>query len=792
MKINIIETQNDIISFLSERAEKQYTTTQITGYLGLKKENRNDIQLVLNQLVLSGLVEKKSKRYSIVDKQITSLTKPKKNIIKNKDTFVGKPNNNNKTKIGKFDATSLAKNLSYSFVNFEDGNDVYVSAEDTLNAYHGDMVEVEITSFRDHKRYGYIKRVVTRNKEKFIGIIEIVRNKKYFRSDNLKIHTLFEVYDKNPTSIIDGLWDNFTCPKVSVKIVNWGLRQKHKLPLCTIEEILGESGNPEVEILSVIKEFDLPLEFPPQVVHEANLFNEDLSEIEITRRKDFRSLYTITIDPFSAKDFDDAISIEVNNNGDFHLYVHIADVAHYIKLGSALFNEAKARGNSYYFPKKVIPMLPERLSNKLCSLRPAENKYTITVMSVFDKEGSLKKQSIFESVIRSDVRLAYEEVDEYFEGKNTDISLQLSKTLDIMRMLSQYLSNEKTQRGYLRFDLPEIELVYDDDGYVQDIVRTQNTESHTLIENFMLVANEYVAKFLTEKANTTLYRIHEEPEEKDLNHITDILRAHEIYFHKEKDLNKTWQNVLGCLPDEKYHKVFDRLILRSMKKAKYSINHNQHFGLGLQTYTHFTSPIRRLCDLVVHIQLKECYFKHISSINDHPLNEEMPSHNTISLTPESLFDYAGIASEKEIIADEAERLMDSKIITSYMKNFIGKTYKAIINGISQNNIFIELNDVPVRGVIKLNQLNDDYYTYDDKKFQIRGKRRGRVFKLCDELNVILVGVADDLVFDVLDKKKKTTPKRDKNTERKKENWGDPTERKKLINERKKKKNKGWR
>ena len=277
-----------------------------------------------------------------------------------------------------------------------------------------------------------------------------------------------------------------------------------------------------------------------------------------------------------------------------------------------------------------------------------------------------------------------------------------------------------------------------------------------------------------------------------MKNITEMLRVYKISFEIDKDLNKTWQNVLNSLPDERYHRVFDRLVLRSMKKAKYSTLHKVHFGLGLQTYTHFTSPIRRFCDLIVHMQLKQIIFttsrksyaekgfNHIDQ-NEKEAQAESLRYKSVTkaiLDPTLLFDYAGIATEKEAIADDAERLMETKVITSFMKNNIGKTYSAIINGISPSNIFIELDDLPVKGVIKLNQLNDDFYTFDERAFQIKGKRRGRVFKLCDSLNVILVGVADELVFDVINKSNKTEKNRNK-----KENWGNLEERKKLIKER---------
>jgi len=627
------------------------------------------------------------------------------------------------TLTGRFDASSLAKNYSFAFVIIDDeyDNDVYVSAEDTLNAYHGDTVEVELTSAHAGKRNGKIIKIVQRNKHKFIGTLERVHKKTYFRCDNLKIHTLFDVSDDQGTP---------KNHKVQVEVINWGIRQKNRLPICKVTEILGICGEPEVEVLSVIRDFDLPLEFPEDVIEAANQFSPVLSPQEIARRKDLRDLYTITIDPISARDFDDAISLIQQPNGDKHLYVHIADVSHYVLLNGVIYNEAVKRGNSYYFPKKVIPMLPEILSNNLCSLRPREDKYTMTCLTIFAKSGVIKHQEVFESAICSDIRLSYEEVDEYFEGKATAFSVELKEVIDIMRELSTTLSLSRCQRGYLRFDMPEVNYIYDDEGYIKEIVRTQETESHILIENFMLIANEYVSKYLTHQARATMFRIHEDPDPSDFNKIADMFRAYDIPFAKSDNINKTWQLLLDCLPDERHHRVFDRMILRSMKKAKYSVVNKGHFGLGLQTYTHFTSPIRRLCDLLVHIELKSVLAGRHSP-----------------LSPEMLFSLAKVSNDKELIADESERVMERKVIASFMKGRIGDTFQAIITSMNNSTIFVELDDIPVKGVIKLKSLND-YYVFDERNYTVKGRRKGRTFRLCDAIKVIVIGVTDDVYFDI--------------------------------------------
>ena len=734
-----------IIKFLQERSDKTYTMVQIASFLGLKKEDRIGLQFELNKLHAEGIINKIAKRYTYQN-NIESSQIVNKNKIKTPEQIDFEENYQTPFKsslfIGKFDATPFAKNYSFAFVLNEEGKDIYISSEDTLNAYHGDLVEVEITRKRNDKLYGQIKKVIQRNKERFVGVVEFVRRKAYFRSDNLKINRLFEVnladqlHRKNDVNHREPFENSIHVQeeylknqKVLVEVINWGGGNNNKLPVCKILDLLGISGNPETEFLSVVKEFDLPLEFSDEVLAETQNFSHTLDPLEIQNRKDFRQLYTITIDPHSAKDYDDAISLVYNEHQELLLYVHIADVGHYVLPGSTIYQEAVKRGNSYYFPKKVIPMLPEVLSNKLCSLRPDEDKYTITVLTVFDHDYRIIKQDVFESVIRSNIRLSYEEVDIYFAEKRNIFPPELSKVLDNMRELSSHLSSLKNLRGYLMFDFPEVEYVYDDEGYITELNRSLETESHVMIENFMLIANEFVSKLLACKAKKTLYRIHEQPEEKDLQRIKDLLKIYHINYVYHNHPNIIWQNMLMALPNHDYHRVFDRLILRSMKKAKYSTKPISHFGLAIKTYTHFTSPIRRLCDLIIHLQLKH-----------HLFNKKICDFTAL------LDEYSIIATEKELLADEAERYMENKMLSNFMKNYIGTTFSAIICNLSNNSILIELDELPIRGVVKLHQIKDDYYVFDEKKYQIRGKSKGRIFQLCDQISVILESISEELLF----------------------------------------------
>ncbi len=722
--------KESILSFFKKNNRTFYTANQVRSAIGVTKDNMDTVQAILNELSAQLIIEKQAKKYIMNSEYLNRENKKKAQPLEEPISIPEKiKTSDNPFVTGTFDASPLAKNLSFAFVIMENEDDILVSSEDTLNAYHGDIVEVEVMKRGGNKRSGIIRKVIQRKKTKFVGTVANVHQKGIFTCDSFKIHTTFNITNYQ---------QEYFGKKVVIEIDNWGNKLMNQLPQGHVSEVLGDSGVPEVELLAVIKDFDLPLEFPENVIKEALLIDEKISQEEIDRRSDYRNLFTITIDPISAKDFDDAISLEELNDGKIRLYVHIADVAHYLRFDSALFAEALERGNSYYFPKKVLPMLPEILSNKICSLRPDEEKLTLTVITDFDASGLINHQEVRESVINSNARLTYEEVDLLFEGKEHPLNEDVVKMLNSMKKLSKVLSRKRHQLGYLRFDLPEVEYVFDDDGYLVDLKRSRETDSHTLIENFMLIANEYVAEKLTKIAPATMYRIHEEPDEADLMKVKDILKFHKIDFKIEKDINKTWQNVLESLPTEEYHRVFDRIILRSMKKAKYSTAHIAHFGLGIDTYTHFTSPIRRLCDLIVHAQLKK-----------HLFNKSVGEVHGKDLSPASIFNYAGIATQKEVVADESERAMEQKIMLSFMKKKVGESYKGIIISLTNSGIIIELDQLPVRGVVKYASLTDDYYELYDRIKVLKGRRKGKIYKLADQVEVQISMVSDDIYFNIL-------------------------------------------
>jgi ribonuclease R len=551
---------------LEDTPHNKYKIKELAQAIGIRKHKYKDLIDTLFGLGKNGEINQKNRKY------YANKTKSSQHST------------------GVFDATTLARNKSFAFVKAEP-EDIFISSEDTMNTYHNDTVEVEVGYQRNGKKYGIITKVVKRANKKIIGTFQEYHGKNYIIPDNSRIHTNFTVNDSSTAR---------TGEKVVLEVTNWGSREYVKLPAGNVIDVLGITGNPDVEVLSVIMQYDLPLEFPQNVLNELDDLSDEISDAVISKRKDLRNLLTFTIDPASAKDFDDAISLVKNENG-YLLYVHIADVAHYIDTRSELFKEAAKRGNSYYFPKRVIPMLPEKISNKICSLRPFEDKLTLTVQTKFNTDFKVLSQSVYESVICSNARFSYEEIDEFFDKKK-EIEPEIAETLKNMQKLSVSLTKNRVKCGYLRLNIPETIFVFDDEGHVIDLERSMETDSHKMIENFMLVANEYIAKELSK--GKTIYRIHEKPDEERLIKLKEEITSYNIKMEMHQNLNIVLQNLLNSLPDENFHRVFDRKILRSMKKAKYSVENLGHFGLAMRYYTHFTSPIRRISDLIIHHQIK--------------------------------------------------------------------------------------------------------------------------------------------------------------------------------------------
>ncbi len=712
MKYNKIDEK--ILAILAKKYPKGFTYSDIVSQTGSTKKIKAAVSQSLSALLLEGHLIKERKRYR--------LSKAPSEIEQSTQKAEPSPASSDLIQ-GSFDATSLSRDRSFAFVRTPE-KDYFIDGEDTLNAFHNDTVLIEARSRHGRGEQGIVRRIVQRANELIPGDVSKLKNRWIFVPSNPKIHHWFEVTDLGKAE--PGM-------KVMLSVSNWGHPQSGKLPAGKITEVLGKSGDPHVELLAVIRQYQLPLEFPEAVINEVNQLPDQIDPAEISRRKDLRNLFTFTIDPASAKDFDDAISIKKQGSG-WRLWVHIADVAHYVPVGSETFTEASKRGNSFYFPKKVIPMLPERLSNQICSLRPDEDKLCMTVETDFDQSANVIRQKIYESVIRSDSRLAYEAVDDYFEGKAHELSPTLAQALDAGRQLSAKLTKIRFDAGYIFFDLPEIQYQYDEDGFVHELGVAEETESHKLIENCMLVANEYTAASLSKKAPASMYRIHDDPDTQKIERLREIMDFYGIAYLEKENLNKSIQGLLYSLPDKTYHKVFDRIILRSMKKAKYSTRHIRHFGLSLENYTHFTSPIRRLCDLTVHHLCKI----HICKSSHQKISTEQINH------------FASVASEQELQADSAERDLERVYSATFMKEHIGEEFTALLVSTNSSSAFVRLNEMPVSAVLKKDQFGPGKWEYSDREMRFVNPVNGESFELLDSLKVRIMEVSDDVYLELTD------------------------------------------
>ncbi len=697
--------QSELINRIKDllNSGKAMTYSEICAELQSPKREKMAIKYHIEKMLEENVIVKYGKRYKL-KAQVKTITPKSSALIE-----------------GIFDATPLSRNYSYAFVK-TDGGDYFISSEDVLNAYHGDTVLIEGSERGKNRLYGIVRNVVKRANSELAGDVKRVDSNYYFICSNPKIHNWFNIL--KPTPEYDG-------QKVILSVTNWGNKSLGKTPVGKVTEILGESGNPEVEVLGVIRQYNLPLQFPEPVIAEANHVKDVIPKKEIARRHDLRKLFTFTIDPASAKDFDDAISISKIKGG-YELYVHIADVAHYVTLESATFQEAQNRGNSYYFPKKVIPMLPEKLSNKVCSLRPDEEKLTMTVFTTFDEKGVIKKQELFESVIKSNFRLAYEDVDDLFAGKNTELSDELIEALKVSRQLSKHLSKVRKNAGYIFFDLPDIDYIYDKEGFIKTFTLSEETESHKLIENFMLIANEYVANRLTALSPSTMYRIHEDPDMKKIERLAETLAFYGLKFPVRENLNKSYQALLDSMPTEEHHIVFDRMVLRSMKKAKYSTDHIRHFGLSIESYTHFTSPIRRLCDLIIH---------HLCKIS-------IMKSSAASLSQDQIKHYSAIASEKELVADESEREIERVYNRAYMKTNIGEKYTGLVIGVKSTGVIVRLYEIPITGILNVSASKGSKWDFKDQELRLVNRNSGYFYQLMDKVKVQVIDVSDDVYFEL--------------------------------------------
>ena len=593
------------------------------------------------------------------------------------------------------------------FLSGEEGEVRLPNLINPVHALEGDEVVVKV----EKRRIGITSRVVKIKKRSVRDVIGyLVKTRRGWIVAPIERKIPFVVSVKAEDKSVKEGW------LVLSRITSMGERKNTVLG--EIKKIYGNPFNMEIDKEVVIDRYNLPHQFSEAVEKEIERIKEpDIDDFK--GRVDFRALPTITIDGADARDFDDAVDIEEKEDG-FRLYVHIADVSHYVKEGTETDREALKRGFSVYFPEGVIPMLPFALSNNICSLVPDKDRLTVSVIMDISKRGSIKRYKIKKSVIRNKNRMTYEEVQSIIDGDKSE-GENLTKTLKTMEKLAKILRKRRFKKGSLDLDIPEPYIVLEDNR-ITEIKERPRLFSHSIIEEFMLAANLCVADYLKKHYETFIRRVHEDPDPVKLMVLFAYLRKMGIRFElKEEFTSKDLQKVLDTVKDEKKKQIVSQMLLRSLKRAEYSIQNKRHFALNFDNYTHFTSPIRRYPDLVVHRMVKNIIDRGKKEFNN-------------------LKEVVQTVKNRELITENAMFYMNDIKAAQFMKERIGETFSGTITTIIPNGFFVRLKEHFVEGFVPANLLKDDYYQYIESMYAMVGKRKRRVFKLGDEVKVMAVSV----------------------------------------------------
>ena len=625
--------------------------------------------------------------------------------------------------IGKIDFTASG---SAYVMNDDFEDDIYIARQSTLNAMHGDKVKITVYAQRKGKRQeGEVVAVIERARTEFAGIVQVSDKFAFLSSESQR--SGIDIYI--PLPLLNGAKNG---EKAIARITDWPTDSKN--PAGTIIKVLGMPGENNAEMDAILVDYGFPLSFPAQVEKEAEDIPHAIPASEIKKRRDFRKTTTFTIDPADAKDFDDALSIQKMDNGNYEIGIHIADVSHYVKPGSALDEEGFDRATSIYLVDRVIPMLPEKLSNDVCSLRPGEDKLCYSAIFEINPHAEVLNEWFGKTVIHSKHRFSYEQAQEVIETKNGP----LQEEILIFQTLAQKLRKERFKEGAITFEKAEVKFRLDEKGFPLDVYIKESKDSNKLIEEFMLLANRKVAEFIgkhhgkhlkgkKETAHSDdavlpfVYRVHDSPVQDRL--ITFAAFAgkfgYRINIKSEKEIAHSLNNLLKELKGKAEQNVLEQLAIRTMSKAIYTTDNIGHYGLAFDYYTHFTSPIRRYPDVMVH-RLLDHYMNGGKAVDESQLNIRC-KHST----------------DMEIKASEAERASIKFKQVQYLQKREGEIFNGIISGVTEWGIYIELVESKCEGMIRMRDMQDDYYEFDDKNYCIIGHRTRKKYQLGDSLQVVL-------------------------------------------------------
>lgn len=622
---------------------------------------------------------------------------------------------------GKVKGKLVIARSGIGFVMPEDNSgEIFISGDDLGGALPGELVMVELKSFRSGKsREGRVVKVIQRAGSQLVGKLEKTRHGWQLKPDDPRIAHKIEL--ENP----DGL---ALRPNYMAVVVLYEWRADFLPPMGRVTEILGPAGSSGVDIDALVKSSGVPIEFTPAALSESNRIKRAVPDEEIRSRVDLRQLTIFTIDPPDAKDHDDAVSYEEMPDGLIRLGVHIADVSYYVTDKSALDKDALLRGNSIYLVDRVIPMLPDKLSGDMCSLHEGVDRLAITAFIYLDHNVNIKKYEVVQSIINSAASLNYDEVQKCLDNKPSPKLEKYSALLSKMNDLAKKLKAKRVKAGSLDFDLPEPKVVLDPEGNVVDIFRYPRYDSHRLIEEFMLIANCVVAQYMLGLGAPILYRVHDRPDDLKVQVFADMLKELGFDFSFKGEITpKKIQRVLELAAGKNEEEFIHRLLLRSLAKAVYQPENIGHFGLAFPTYAHFTSPIRRYPDLHLHRVVKLQLNKQLDAL-------------TASKIRSTLTDIGMHCSQTEIIADGLERESVKIKMLDYFADKIGSVMPGTVSGVVRGGIFVEIENMFIDGFIPYTSFEDDYYIYDEKKHRAIGRRKNKRYRLGDHLEVVVARV----------------------------------------------------
>ena len=689
------ELQQRILAFMKNEDYKPMTVAEIEEVFELSEaEEFKELVKTLVKMEAQGLiVRSRSNRYGLPERM---------NLLRGR--FIGH-----------------SKGFGFVAPDEEGMDDIFIPPHEINGALNGDTVLIRVLKETSgDRREGTVTKIVERGKTSFVGTFQANRGFGFVVPDDKKMSMDIFVAKEDTLGAVDG-------HKVVVEITNWPDQVKSATGMIT--KILGHRNDPGVDILSIIYKHDIPPEFPEEVVEAATQVPEEITEQDLIGRRDLRNETIVTIDGADAKDLDDAVTVTKNADGTYKLGVHIADVSYYVTQDSVLDKEAYDRATSVYLTDRVIPMIPHRLSNGICSLNPQVDRLTLSCEMIIDSAGQVIKHEIFQSVIKTTERMTYTDVYKILEERDENPELverykPLIPMFELMAELAQVLRNRRMSRGAIDFDFKESKVLVNEDGWPTDIVLRERTVAERLIEEFMLVANETVAEHFHWMELPFIYRIHEDPKPEKLQRFFEFVTNFGLVIKgtgnsvHPKALQEILKSIEG-LPEEP---VISTMLLRSLQQAKYYPESIGHFGLSADYYTHFTSPIRRYPDLIVH-RLIRTYL-----INGDTSKETVVHWNSV------MGEIAEHTSERERRAVDAERDTDALKKAQYMSDKIGEEFIGMVSSITNFGIFVELPNT-VEGLVHISNMTDDYYRFEDRMMTMIGERTGRQFRIGDEVKI---------------------------------------------------------